>query len=65
MQTFPLQPIPTPLIFERSREGRPGTTVPKPIVPKRAADVLPKRALRAQAPDLPEVPEFEVVRHYI
>ena len=65
MQAFPFQPIPTPLIFERSREGRPGTAVPKPIVAKRAADVLPKGALAATAPDLPEVPEFEVVRHYI
>ena len=65
MPAFPLQPIPTPLIFERSREGRPGTSVPKPIAPKRAADVLPKGALGAKAPDLPEVPEFGVVRHYI
>ncbi len=65
MQAFPLQPNPTPLIFERSREGRPGTAVPKPIVAKRAADVLPKQALRATPPALPEVPEFEVIRHYI
>ncbi|MGD0483438.1 MAG: aminomethyl-transferring glycine dehydrogenase subunit GcvPB, partial [Gemmatimonadales bacterium] len=65
MLSFPFQPIPTPLIFERSREGRPGTAVPKPIVAKRAADVLPKGALAASPPDLPEVPEFEVVRHYI
>ncbi len=65
MQAFPLQPNPTPLIFERSREGRPGTAVPKPIVAKRAADVLPKGVFRAAPPDLPEVPEFEVIRHYI
>jgi glycine dehydrogenase subunit 2 len=39
--------------------------VPKPVVAKRAADVLPKAALSADAPDLPEVPEFEVMRHYI
>ena len=65
MQAFPLQPTTTPLIFERSREGRPGPAVPKPIAAKRAADVLPKAALRADAPDLPEVPESEVMRHYI
>jgi glycine dehydrogenase subunit 2 len=65
MLAFPFQPRETPVIFERSREGRPGTAVPKPIVAKRAADVLPAGALRAVPPDLPEVPEFEVVRHYI
>jgi glycine dehydrogenase subunit 2 len=65
MPAFPFQPRETPLIFERSREGRPGTAVPKPIVAKRAADVLPAGALRAAPPGLPEVPEFEVVRHYI
>ena len=65
MLAFPFQPRETPVIFERSREGRPGTAVPKPIVAKRAADVLPAGALRATPPDLPEVPEFEVVRHYI
>ena len=65
MLAFPFQPRETPVIFERSREGRPGMAVPKPIVAKRAADVLPAGALRASPPDLPEVPEFEVVRHYI
>jgi len=65
MQAFPFQPRETPVIFERSREGRPGTAVPKPMVAKRAADVLPAGALRDGPPDLPEVPEFEVVRHYI
>jgi glycine dehydrogenase subunit 2 len=65
MLAFPFQPRETPVIFERSREGRPGTAVPKPIVAKRAADVLPAGALRDGPPDLPEVPEFEVVRHYI
>ena len=65
MPAFPFQPRETPLIFERSRAGRPGTAVPKPLVAQRAADVLPAGALRASPPDLPEVPEFEVVRHYI
>jgi len=65
MQAFPLQPLPTPLIFERSRDGRPGTAVPGPIAPRRARDLLPTSALRAEPPDLPQVPEFEVFRHYV
>ena len=65
MQPFPLSPVPTPLIFERSRSGRGGTRVPTPIVPRRAADVLPAAALRASPPRLPEVPEFEVMRHFV
>ncbi|HXY19656.1 MAG TPA: aminomethyl-transferring glycine dehydrogenase subunit GcvPB [Gemmatimonadales bacterium] len=65
MQPFPLSPVPTPLVFERSRSGRGGTRVPKPIAARRAADVLPAAALRKTPPRLPEVPEFEVMRHYV
>ncbi len=65
MQPFPLSPVPTPLIFERSRAGRGGTRVPRPVVAKRAADVLPANALRRDPPRLPEVPEFEVMRHFV
>ncbi len=65
MQPFPLNPNPTPLIFERSKAGRGGTRVPKPITAKRASDVLPAAALRKDAPRLPEVPEFEVMRHFV
>jgi glycine dehydrogenase subunit 2 len=52
-------------IFEKSRPGR-GTS----YLPARAADVkpaeayLPKEALREKPPGLPEVSEFEVVRHF-
>ena len=53
MLAFPFQPRETPVIFERSREGRPGTAVPKPIVAKRAADVLPAGALRATTSSSP------------
>ncbi len=65
MQPFPLSPVATPLIFERSKPGRGGTRVPRPIAAKRAADVLPKAALRRDPPRLPEVPEFEVMRHFV
>ena len=65
MQPFPLSPVPTPLIFERSRPGRGGTRVPRPIAARRAADVLPPAALRRDPPRLPEVPEHEVMRHFV
>jgi glycine dehydrogenase subunit 2 len=52
-------------IFEKSKSGR-GTS----YLPARAADekpaeaYLPKEALREKPPGLPEVSEFEVVRHF-
>ena len=61
--TFPFQPEQTPLIFERSRPGRPG--VPVPRASGAANAYLPAELLRNEPPRLPEVPEFEVVRHYI
>jgi glycine dehydrogenase subunit 2 len=39
--------------------------VPKPIAATRASDLLPAGALRRDPPHLPEVPEFEVMRHYV
>jgi glycine dehydrogenase subunit 2 len=54
-----------PLIFERSVPGRRGYCLPLRDVPARnPADVLPQDHLRASAPPLPEVAEFDVVRHY-
>jgi glycine dehydrogenase subunit 2 len=65
MSSFPLKQDVTPLIFETSRPGRRGTTVPQPDVPtKPVEEHLPRRLLRARPPRLPEVPENEVVRHY-
>jgi glycine dehydrogenase subunit 2 len=53
------------LIFERSASGRPGTAITKPDVPaKPIEDLLPAAALRHPPPNLPEVPESEVVRHF-
>ncbi len=53
------------LIFELSSPGRTGYSLPEVDVPARAlGDVVPKKFLRAEAPALPEVSEFDVVRHY-
>ena len=53
------------LIFELSVPGRVGYSLPDVDVPE--ADprrILPAGHLRATPPDLPEVSEFDVVRHY-
>ncbi len=60
----PLQ-RPTPLIFERSRPGRLGTSVPESDAPARPlSEMLPAWSLRKSPPALPEVPESDVVRHF-
>ncbi|HKK26632.1 MAG TPA: aminomethyl-transferring glycine dehydrogenase subunit GcvPB [Gemmatimonadota bacterium] len=62
---FPFQGETTPTIFERSRPGRHGTTVPEADVPEVPLDELvPAAHRRAEAPRLPEAPEHVVVRHY-
>jgi glycine cleavage system P protein (glycine dehydrogenase) subunit 2 len=53
------------LVFEVSSPGRVGYSLPECDVP--VADLrafLPARYLRSEAPALPEVSEFDVVRHY-
>jgi glycine dehydrogenase subunit 2 len=53
------------LVFELSSPGRVGFSLPESDVPARSlADLLPKPHLRTAAPALPEVSEFDVVRHY-
>jgi len=49
------------LIFEKSQPGRRASVIPKPDVPP--AEV-PEELRRAEPPRLPEVTEFEVVRHF-
>jgi glycine dehydrogenase subunit 2 len=49
------------LIYEKSQPGRRASSIPKPDLP--AADV-PEELRRAEPPRLPEVPEFELVRHF-
>ena len=50
------------LIFEKSRKGRMGTSLPKLDVPNQG-DLLDKSLVREEI-NLPEVSEIDVVRHY-
>ena len=53
------------LIFELSSPGRVAWSLPDADVPEAdARKLLPAKYLRRDAPDLPEVSEFDVVRHY-
>src|SRR3954447_4844338 len=52
-------------IYERSREGRRAFTPPPTDVPDTPIEeLLPAAAIRRDAPDLPEISEPEIVRHY-
>jgi glycine dehydrogenase subunit 2 len=56
---------PVVTIFERSVPGRRAGTVPPCDVPERPLEeLIPKRLLRERPPELPEVSEPEIVRHY-
>lgn len=50
------------LIFEKSVAGRRGVGLPKCDVPK--TNNIPDNLKRAKLPDLPEVSELDVIRHY-
>ena len=53
-------------IFDLSREGRRGTRPGSPDVPvKPVEQLIPEQHLRSKPADLPELPESEVVRHFI
>jgi glycine dehydrogenase subunit 2 len=53
------------LIFEVSSPGRIGYSLPEADVPvAEARTLLPQKHLRSTPPALPEVSEFDVVRHY-
>src|SRR5207244_859558 len=52
-------------IYERSREGRRAFTPPASDVPETPLEeLLPRDAIRAEPPELPEISEPEIVRHY-
>ncbi|MFD1030707.1 aminomethyl-transferring glycine dehydrogenase subunit GcvPB [Metaplanococcus flavidus] len=54
-----------PLIFEMTKEGRVGYSLPELDVPEiDLADLLPEGLLREEAADLPEVSELDIMRHY-
>jgi glycine dehydrogenase subunit 2 len=61
----PQQREPVVTIFERSAPGRRAATLPACDVPERPLDeLIPAALLRERAPELPEVSEPEIVRHY-
>lgn len=54
-----------PLIFEMSTPGRIGYSLPEMDVPEiDVNDLLPDEYLRKEEPDLPEVSELDIMRHY-
>jgi glycine dehydrogenase subunit 2 len=58
-------PATFPLVFELSRPGRTGYRLPPLEVPARpSVELLPQQLLRRDPPELPELSEVEVVRHY-
>lgn len=52
------------LIFELSKEGRKGYSLPKNEMAEYQLADMPKDLLRKESPALPEVDELTVVRHY-
>jgi glycine dehydrogenase subunit 2 len=57
---------PEPLIFELSSPGRRAYSLPDLDVPECApADLLPAGLLRDKAPELPEVAEVDLIRHFV
>ena len=53
-----------PTIFEESRPGRTGYTLPPLDIPA-GEGLIPQRFLRTTQPELPEVSEGTVVRHFV
>ncbi|BAQ11268.1 glycine dehydrogenase subunit 2 [Bacillus sp. OxB-1] len=54
-----------PLIFELSKEGRIGYSLPELDVPEvNLADLMPTDFIREEAAELPEVSELDIMRHY-
>ncbi|MGY4690262.1 aminomethyl-transferring glycine dehydrogenase subunit GcvPB [Salibacterium sp. K-3] len=54
-----------PLVFEWSREGRTGHSLPENDVPETAVeDLLPREYIRKEEPELPELSELDLMRHY-
>ncbi|MEK5065311.1 aminomethyl-transferring glycine dehydrogenase subunit GcvPB [Cytobacillus sp. FSL R5-0596] len=54
-----------PLIFELSTEGRIGYSLPDMDIPEiDLGELLPEGYLREEEPELPEVSELDIMRHY-
>ena len=52
------------LIFELSKQGRVGYSLPETCNKCKGTEAIPAALLRSKAPELPEVSEVDVVRHY-
>src|SRR6187551_250331 len=62
---MPLQRERAQTIFEKSKPGRRAAVLPAVGVPEPPLDeLIPQRLLRRRPPELPEVSEPEIVRHY-
>ena len=54
-----------PLIFEVTKQGRTGYSLPELDVPEiDLAEAFPEDLIRDEAPELPEVSELDIMRHY-
>ena len=54
------------LSFELSSPGRKGVSLPEPDVPpKSISSMIPQELLRGEAPQLPELSEPDVIRHFV
>lgn len=54
-----------PLIYEISKPGRIGYSLPEIDVPETDIDrLLPEDCIRTEEPELPEVSELDIIRHY-
>ena len=54
------------LLFEQSKEGRKGYTLPKLRIPKKEVNtMIPEKLIRKQPARLPQLSENEIMRHYI
>jgi glycine dehydrogenase (decarboxylating) beta subunit (EC 1.4.4.2) len=54
-----------PLIFERSKPGRTGASLPSLDVPEiPVEELLPAEYIRKESPEFPEVSEPDIIRHY-
>lgn len=55
-----------PTLFDKSKPGRIGYSLPAPEVPElSAAQVLPKALVREEVAGFPEISENEIVRHFV
>ncbi|MEA3476101.1 MAG: aminomethyl-transferring glycine dehydrogenase subunit GcvPB [Candidatus Cloacimonadota bacterium] len=55
----------TKTIFEKSVKGRRGCSLPECKIEKKIEGIFSEDILRKEAPNLPEVSELDVMRHYI